>query len=190
MTGKLDAILLPAPGINIVHDLDPVLARNSARLVITGALPQDDLLEENLDAFLRGYNVTLHREHHATHYIPAPGCTCAIYTPPRRHTQFPSRQIATPAAALFSFGSTRLYLNGSRPASAAAREAQKRLAINNDILLYTEKNVSLLPGRRRIAPDSLATTGGEGALVIRIKNNGNVTVTRVGESAVSGLTRL
>ncbi len=57
--GQLEGIVVPAPSINLVHDLKLLLRTYRVKRIVTGALPNDKLFREDLDTFLMEHGTLL-----------------------------------------------------------------------------------------------------------------------------------
>ena len=134
MIKKVDAVLLPYAGPNVIHELDPILADNRLEHVITGNKPKGRILKENFKSFIQSYQVKHIEAKNGWQFIPAKQCTCTVYRQDNKEKWY---ERGEPAVLQFSFGKTQLLINGTNKTLSGMLPNDASIRIDNDISLFT-----------------------------------------------------
>lgn len=173
MIKKVDAVLIPHAGPNVIHDLDPILADNKPAFVITGNKPKGRIPEENFDSFMRSYNVSHIEAKNGRQFIPAEQCTCTIY----KHENTGKWYEKSEAVIInFSFSNTQLLINGTNKTLSGMNSENAVIRINKDIALYTDHKQNFLQQNKGRNSGLSLSTEEEGAVIIRIKRSGAISI--------------
>ncbi len=168
---NLDAVVTPAAGINIIHDLNPICADESPAYVITGTVVPDTVTRENLRAYLQSLDISYIQARNGTRFIPARSCTCTVRLQGKNQPLWYESPV--PAVLDFSCNGVRFVLaTGENPASLYPHTPLLR--IDNTAALYNIHERALqITGMRNTRKFN---TDEHGAVIVRIYKNGTVKV--------------
>ena len=172
MIKKVDVLLLPFAGQNVVHDLDPILAHNKPEYVITCNKPEDKILNENFHSFLKNYMVDYIEAKDGWRIVPAKQCTCTVYNQESTIKWYENNM---PAIIKFSFGDTQLLINATNKVVSGINPKNAVIRINKDISIFTGQGIKKKYLDTQNTNSSYSTEV-DGAVTVKIKKYGRYRV--------------